>query len=348
MEGQPDARRDPSAKARTAVYSAFGTQVFELVREASWQRDEVGRGDAWLTSRSSTPTSTSGTSRSSGLQWAWLEPGFSFRKWTFDAAIDAPRYGPDGVPCRGGTAAGWSGAVHVHCADPLPNPADETAWIDSLAVATGWPQAQVGRCDLDAPDAAATIVAEAVSPLFRGVRDPFSAKRLDADVRGTGDGRARRGRRVARGAPPPRRLRGRRRARQRVGQPCRSCSATAASRSSARPTSSRPGVRRCDRWRSGRTSPARSRRSSARRSPSRASTSCARGCSPASRRSAPTAAWSRRTSRSTVRTARTPSWSTLYRQSLAELTASPSGRRSCRARRSACTDSTCPARCESP
>jgi heme-degrading monooxygenase HmoA len=25
-----------------SVYSAFGTQVFELVREASWQRDEVG------------------------------------------------------------------------------------------------------------------------------------------------------------------------------------------------------------------------------------------------------------------------------------------------------------------
>jgi hypothetical protein len=25
-----------------AVYSAFSTQVFELVREASWQRDEVG------------------------------------------------------------------------------------------------------------------------------------------------------------------------------------------------------------------------------------------------------------------------------------------------------------------
>jgi heme-degrading monooxygenase HmoA len=25
-----------------SVYSEFGTQVFELVREASWQRDEVG------------------------------------------------------------------------------------------------------------------------------------------------------------------------------------------------------------------------------------------------------------------------------------------------------------------
>ena len=29
-----------------------------------------------------------------GLRWAWLEPGFSFRKWSFDEAIDSPRYTP--------------------------------------------------------------------------------------------------------------------------------------------------------------------------------------------------------------------------------------------------------------
>jgi predicted TIM-barrel fold metal-dependent hydrolase len=114
-----------------------------------------------------------------GLRWAWLEPGFSFRKWTFDPVMDAPRYGPNEFRAE---AAGSElvGAVHVNCADPLPVPAMETAWIDTLAAATGWPQAQVGRCDLDGADAAATIVAEAVSPLFRGVRDPFSAKHLDA------------------------------------------------------------------------------------------------------------------------------------------------------------------------
>ena len=116
-----------------------------------------------------------------GLQWAWLEPGFSFRKWSYDAAIDSPRYCPPEFRAEA-AGTGLAGAVHVHCADPLPDPAVETAWIDSLAADTGWPQAQVGRCDLDAPDAAATIAAEAVSPLFRGIRDPFSAKRLDADV----------------------------------------------------------------------------------------------------------------------------------------------------------------------
>ena len=116
-----------------------------------------------------------------GLQWAWLEPGFSFRKWSYDEAIDSPRYCPPEFRAEA-AGTGLAGAVHVHCADPLPNPADETAWIDSLAVATGWPQAQVGRCDLDAPDAAATIAAESVSPLFRGIRDPYSAKRLDAVV----------------------------------------------------------------------------------------------------------------------------------------------------------------------
>jgi predicted TIM-barrel fold metal-dependent hydrolase len=113
-----------------------------------------------------------------GLRWAWLEPGFSFRKWTFDPVMDAPRYGPNEFRAE---AAGSElvGAVHVNCADPLPVPAMETAWIDTLAAATGWPQAQVGRCDLDGADAAATIAAEAASPLFRGVRDPFSAKHLD-------------------------------------------------------------------------------------------------------------------------------------------------------------------------
>ena len=116
-----------------------------------------------------------------GLQWAWLEPGFSFRKWSYDAAIDSPRYCPPEFRAEA-AGTGLAGAVHVHCADPLPDPAVETAWIDSLAADTGWPQAQVGRCDLDAPNAAATIAAEAVSPLFRGIRDPFSAKRLDADV----------------------------------------------------------------------------------------------------------------------------------------------------------------------
>ena len=114
-----------------------------------------------------------------GLRWAWLEPGFSFRKWTFHPVMDAPRYGPDEFRAEA-DGSNLVGAVHVNCADPLPIPAMETAWIDTLAAATGWPQAQVGRCDLDAADAAATIVAEAVSPLFRGVRDPFSAKHLDA------------------------------------------------------------------------------------------------------------------------------------------------------------------------
>jgi len=115
------------------------------------------------------------------LQWAWLEPGFTFRKWAFDEAIDSPRYCPPEFRAEA-AGSGLAGAVHVHCADPLPDPVVETTWIDSLAAATGWPQAQVGRCDLDAPDAAATIVAESASPLFRGIRDPFSAKRLDADV----------------------------------------------------------------------------------------------------------------------------------------------------------------------
>ena len=106
--------------------------------------------------------------------------GLTFRKWTFDEAIDSPRYGPTEFRRGGWHRTGRSGARPLR--RPAPEPAIETAWIDSLAAASGWPQAQVGRCDLDAPDAAATIMAESASPLFRGIRDPFSAKRLDADI----------------------------------------------------------------------------------------------------------------------------------------------------------------------
>ena len=62
-----------------------------------------------------------------GLRWAWLEPGFSFRKWTFDPVMDAPRYGPDEFRAEA-AGSGLVGAVHVNCADPLPVPAMETAW----------------------------------------------------------------------------------------------------------------------------------------------------------------------------------------------------------------------------
>ncbi len=113
------------------------------------------------------------------LEWAWLEPGYQFRKWTSHPEIDAPRYAT-GEFLAEAAGCGVVGAVHVHCADPIRDPADETAWLETVGSATGWPHGIVGACDLEAADAADTIRAQAGSSRFRGVRDPCSPQRLDA------------------------------------------------------------------------------------------------------------------------------------------------------------------------
>ena len=115
------------------------------------------------------------------LHWAWLEPGYQFRKWTSHPDIDAPRYATQEFLSE---AAGTNlvGAVHVHCADPIDDPRTETAWLESLASSTGWPHAIVGACDLESPDAPGSIRAQAACSRFRGVRDFASPQRLDAST----------------------------------------------------------------------------------------------------------------------------------------------------------------------
>ena len=115
-----------------------------------------------------------------GLAWAWLEPGYQFRKWTSHPSIDAPRYStPEFLDEAAGT--GLVGAVHVHAADPI-RPVLETQWLQSVADETGWPHAIVGACDIEAPDAVDVIHAQAECAGFRGVREPISPQRLDADA----------------------------------------------------------------------------------------------------------------------------------------------------------------------
>lgn len=113
------------------------------------------------------------------LEWAWLAPGYQFRKWTSHPSIDAPRYSTDEFLTEA-AGTGLAGAVHVHCADPIDDPAIETVWLESVAELTGWPHGIVGACDLHAAEAAATIRTQAACSRFRGVRDPASPKRLDA------------------------------------------------------------------------------------------------------------------------------------------------------------------------
>jgi predicted TIM-barrel fold metal-dependent hydrolase len=115
-----------------------------------------------------------------GLAWAWLEPGYTFRKWTSDPVLDAPRYiTADFLAEASGT--GLVAAVHVHAADPIREVA-ESQWLQSVADATGWPQAIVGACDLEAADSVTSIRVQSELANFRGVREPMSPQRLDADA----------------------------------------------------------------------------------------------------------------------------------------------------------------------
>ena len=104
-----------------------------------------------------------------GLEWSWLRPGYSFRNGTATESIDRPRYS---VPEFTDDAAGGhvAGVVHGHSADPIDDPAVETAWLERLGDEQGTIIGIVGRCALTAPDAPALIARHAAHPRFSGVR----------------------------------------------------------------------------------------------------------------------------------------------------------------------------------
>lgn len=116
-----------------------------------------------------------------GLDWAWLKPGFTFRRWEGSASLDTPHYLPPDLRAEA-DGAGLAGVVHVHAADPDAHPAVETAWLQSVGDEHGWPDAIVGSCNLAAPDAPGVLRRHADHGRFRGVRDPDALQQLDADA----------------------------------------------------------------------------------------------------------------------------------------------------------------------
>jgi len=115
-----------------------------------------------------------------GLQWSWLDAGFTFRHWSASASLDAPRFS---VPEYTSEATGCNVAelVHGHSADPIDDPAVETAWLESVADRYAAPAAIVGKCSLAAADASAVLRRHLRHGRFRGVRDPDALRHLDAD-----------------------------------------------------------------------------------------------------------------------------------------------------------------------
>ncbi|WP_164983992.1 amidohydrolase family protein [Cellulomonas endophytica] len=106
--------------------------------------------------------------RRSGLAYGWLDAGRHPVLGDL-AGLDVDRYS---VPELRADARlhGVTAVVHAAAATG-PDPVAETAWLQGLGDATGWPDALVAACDLAAPDAAAVLERHRAHGRFRGVRD---------------------------------------------------------------------------------------------------------------------------------------------------------------------------------
>jgi predicted TIM-barrel fold metal-dependent hydrolase len=115
-----------------------------------------------------------------GLEWAWLKPGFTFRRWEGSDELDAPAYLPPEFR-EEAVGTGLAAAVHCHSAHPIADPVAETAWLEAVADEHGMPDGIIGGCLLGRPDAPDVLRRHATHPRLRGVRDWESASHLDVD-----------------------------------------------------------------------------------------------------------------------------------------------------------------------
>jgi predicted TIM-barrel fold metal-dependent hydrolase len=103
-----------------------------------------------------------------GLTWAWLDP--SFQQFGETHRLDAPRFTTPELR-QEIEGAGLGGMVHVNATTPLADPSAETEWLDHMADEHGWPNAMIGACALNAPDAPEVLRNHRRWSRLRGVRD---------------------------------------------------------------------------------------------------------------------------------------------------------------------------------
>ena len=114
------------------------------------------------------------------LQWTWLDAGFSgYRFESGDGYSNARYLPPDLMAEAEGT--GLAGVVGVHCAEPIPDPEVETAWLERVGDRHGPPDVTVGRCELDQPGIASLLERHSRHRRFRGVRDLTAYERLASE-----------------------------------------------------------------------------------------------------------------------------------------------------------------------
>jgi predicted TIM-barrel fold metal-dependent hydrolase len=114
--------------------------------------------------------------RVEGLRWAWLEPGFSHPRLGRLPEIAADRYVVEDYRRSIGDCD-VSGVVHIQAAQST-DPVIETAWLQRLSQAQGWPNAVVAYAPLADPAAADIVRRHLEFPILRGVRDLAAGEHL--------------------------------------------------------------------------------------------------------------------------------------------------------------------------
>jgi predicted TIM-barrel fold metal-dependent hydrolase len=104
------------------------------------------------------------------LRFSWLEPEFVHPRLGNIDNMKHLIYDPAGL--RAETRfTGLTKVVNVQAALDVADPVDETAWLQELADATGWPNGIVAYVDLAAEDAADQLERHAAYSNLRGIRD---------------------------------------------------------------------------------------------------------------------------------------------------------------------------------
>jgi predicted TIM-barrel fold metal-dependent hydrolase len=115
-----------------------------------------------------------------GLAWGWLRAGFTQGTRVEEHDIDRPRFTP--VELREEAAGtGLAAVAHVQAAEPMDDPALETAWLSRLADEQQCPDVIVAACKLRAPDAPEMLRRHAAFGRFRSVRDLWLSPRTEPD-----------------------------------------------------------------------------------------------------------------------------------------------------------------------
>jgi predicted TIM-barrel fold metal-dependent hydrolase len=112
------------------------------------------------------------------LHWDWLAPGKTHPILGDIEGLKVRRFGV-GEYLAETRFHNVVKAVHVQAAFGIDDPVAETAWVQSLADATGWPHGILGHCDLELYDARDVLERHLCYSLFRGLRDIGSPERFE-------------------------------------------------------------------------------------------------------------------------------------------------------------------------